>query len=155
MSAPEQSPEDFRFVVPLRVRWTEVDMQGVVFFGHYYAYFDLGMTEYFRALGYPYPHAFVDATTDVFTKHSECEYHGSARYDDCIDVAVRVARMGRSSLSMAFRITRGADLLTTGGIVYVFADPNTRESTPIPEALRAAVTAYEPALQARSNAASP
>lgn len=138
-----QSSETFGFSHRQRVRWTEVDLQGVVFFGHYYAYFDHGMTEYFRELGYPYPDAFVDATTDTFIKHCECDYHGSARYDDVIDIHVRVARLGRSSLNMAFKITRGEDLLVTGNVVYVFADPNTRQSKAIPETLRAAVQAFE------------
>lgn len=135
--------ETFSFVHRQRVRWTEVDLQGVVFFGHYYAYFDHGMTEYFRELGYPYPDAFVDATTDTFIKHCECDYHGSARYDDVIDIHVRTARMGRSSLSMEFRVTREQDLLVTGAVVYVFADPQTRKSKPIPSALRSAVEAFE------------
>lgn len=135
--------DQFSFVHTQRVRWTEVDLQGVVFFGHYYAYFDHGMTEYFRELGYPYPDAFVDATTDTFIKHCECEYHGSARYDDVIDIHVRSARLGRSSLSMEFRVTREQDLLVTGAVVYVFADPGTRKSKPIPETLRAAVEAFE------------
>lgn len=138
------SEEDkFNFVHRQRVRWTEVDLQGVVFFGHYYAYFDHGMTEYFRELGYPYPDAFVDETTDTFIKHCECDYHGSARYDDEIDIHVRMARMGRSSLNMAFRVTCGDELLVTGNVVYVFADPNTRKSKPIPDALREAVQAFE------------
>lgn len=134
----------FSFVYQQRVRWTEVDLQGVVFFGHYYAYFDLAMTEYFRALGYPYPDAFVDATTDTFIKHCECDYHGSARYDDIIDIHVRTARLGRSSLRMEFRITREQTLLVTGAVVYVFANPDTRKSKPIPNPLRAAVKAFEP-----------
>src|SRR5690606_20149900 len=42
--------EDFRFSTSLRVRWAEVDMQGIVFNGHYLTYADVGITEYFRAL---------------------------------------------------------------------------------------------------------
>jgi len=138
-------PEKYPFVHSQRVRWTEVDLQGVVFFGHYYAYFDHGMTEYFRALGKPYPDAFVDATTDTFIKHCECDYHGSARYDDVIGIHVRVARLGRSSMNMAFRITRDESLLATGNVVYVFADPVSRKSKPIPAHLREAVEAFEAA----------
>jgi len=135
--------ENFSFVHTQRVRWTEVDLQGVVFFGHYYAYFDHGMTEYFRTLGYPYPDSFVDETTDTFIKHCECDYAASARYDDVIDIHVRMARMGRSSMNLAFQITREGELLVTGSVVYVFANPHTRKSKPIPDTLRAAVEAFE------------
>ena len=46
---------DFRFTHSLRVRWSEVDRQGIVFNGNYLNYFDVAMGEYWRALGFPYP----------------------------------------------------------------------------------------------------
>lgn len=133
----------FRFRHQLRVRWAEVDLQRVVFFGHYYAYFDLGMTEYFRALGYPYPGGLVDDHTDLFIKHSQCDYHASARYDNVLDVAVRIPRIGRSSMVLALQVERAAQVLVTGEIVYVFADPGTRQSKPVPPRLREAINVFE------------
>ena len=47
------SRSDFSFFHPLRVRWAEADMQGIVFNGHYLTYFDVAFTEYFRAAGLP------------------------------------------------------------------------------------------------------
>ena len=44
------SRDDFRFFHPLRVRWAEVDPQGIVFNGNYLTYADVAITEYFRAL---------------------------------------------------------------------------------------------------------
>ena len=44
------SIEKFSLVHPLRVRWAEADMQGVVFNAHYLAYFDIAITEYWRVL---------------------------------------------------------------------------------------------------------
>ena len=41
---------DFRFSMPLRVRWSEADPQGIVFNGHYLNFADVGVTEYYRAL---------------------------------------------------------------------------------------------------------
>jgi len=49
---------DFRHRHALRVRWAEVDMQGVVFNGHYLTYCDVCVTEYWRAIGVPYPQDF-------------------------------------------------------------------------------------------------
>ena len=46
------SREQFWFFYPLRVRYSEVDCQGVVFNANYLMYFDTTITEYFRALGY-------------------------------------------------------------------------------------------------------
>ena len=46
---------EFTFFHPLRVRWAEVDMQSVVFNGHYLTYFDVAITEYWRSLKLPSP----------------------------------------------------------------------------------------------------
>lgn len=134
---------EFRFYHPLRVRWTECDLQGIVFFGRYYEYFDLGMTEYLRNLGFTYPAAFTDAGGDLFIKHSHCDYAGSAVFDDELDVGTRIAGLGRSSIVFDFRVARAGEALATGEIVYVFADPEARTSMALPEDFRAAVRAFE------------
>lgn len=135
--------QDFRFVHRLRVRWAEVDMQGIVFNGHYLAYFDVGVTEYYRAIGHPYPGAFAGTNTDLFVKKAEIEYHASAGYDDLIDVCVRVSRVGRSSFEFRVEIFRDHQLLVSGALVYVNADSEQRKAQPLPLFLRDAFLAYE------------
>jgi len=134
---------DFPFHHRLRVRWTEVDMQGVVFFGHYVTYFDLAMAEYFRAMGRPYPDGLVASGGDLFVKKVDCEYFGSARYDDLLDIGVRTARLGRSSLTLGVAVTRDGETLAAGEVVYVHADPESRQSVPLPEDLRASIEAFD------------
>jgi hypothetical protein len=46
--------QDFRFSHRMRVRWVEVDMQKIVFNGHYLMYFDTAVTDYWRNLAMPY-----------------------------------------------------------------------------------------------------
>lgn len=135
--------EDFRFAHRLRVRWAEVDRQGIVFNGHYLAYFDVGITEYYRALGYPYPDGLLRHGTDLYVKKAEVEYHASAVYDDELDVCARVGRIGRSSFDFVLEIFRGSDCLVSGRVVYVNADPATRKSAPVPEFLRQAIRGFE------------
>lgn len=134
---------DFRFFHRLRVRWAEVDRQGIVFNGHYLTYFDVGVTEYYRAIGLPYPEGLEQQGTDLFVKKAEIEYHAPAQYDDELDIGVRVPRLGRSSFEFLVEIFRGADLLVGGRLVYVNADPATRKASPVPEFLRAAIRSYE------------
>src|SRR3954468_23139389 len=76
----------FRFSHGLRVRWAEVDRQGIVFNGHYFTYFDVAITEYWRAIGYPYPDALLAAGSDTFVVKTSIEYHAPAHYDDMLDV---------------------------------------------------------------------
>jgi len=134
---------EFTFSHSLRVRWAEVDRQGIVFNGHYLMYFDVGITEYWRALGYPYPDGLLQHDTDLYVKKASVEYHASAQYDDVLSVMVRVARIGRSSLQFLIEIHRGTEYLISGEVLYVNADPATRKSQPVPDFLRQAIGKLE------------
>lgn len=133
----------FTFAQPLRVRWAEVDRQGVVFNGHYLTYFDVGITEYWRAIGLPYPDALLAHGSDTFVRKATLEYHAPARYDDVIDVLVRVARIGCTSMQFQVEIRRDGERLVSGEVVYVNADPAQRKPAPVPAFLREAIVRYE------------
>ncbi len=135
--------QDFVFSHRLRVRWAEVDRQDLVFNGHYLTYFDLAMTEYLRAMGFPYPAGLLDAGSDLFVVKAIVEYKASAHYDEEIDIYCRVARIGRSSLQFLFEIHRGDDLLVSGENIYVNADPKTKKSACVPDVLRNAIKRFE------------
>ncbi|MGA7330074.1 MAG: thioesterase family protein [Rhodomicrobium sp.] len=90
---------EFWFFFPLRVRYAEVDQQGIVFNAHYLTYFDVGITEYFRALGYDYTSQPARTGTDFHVVKSLVEYKAPVRFDEEIEVAVRTARLGRTSLT--------------------------------------------------------
>lgn len=135
--------QDFRFSLPLRVRWAEVDPQGVVFNGNYLTYFDVGMTEYFRALGYPYPDGLAPFDSDLYVVRSVIDYHQPAAYDDQLDILVRTGRLGRTSLQLLLEIHRGEDHLISGELVYVNTDLHDTRSKPIPDPIRETITAFE------------
>ncbi len=136
--------DDFTFVHQLRVRWAEVDRQNVVFNGNYFLYFDVAVAEYWRAIGVPYPEGYVDAYgTDVFAVKASAEYHGSATYDDVLDIGCRVGRIGRSSLQFVLGIWKRGEHITSGELIYVNADPKTRKSAQWPEAFRNAILQFE------------
>ncbi|MBL8481502.1 MAG: acyl-CoA thioesterase [Rhodocyclaceae bacterium] len=127
----------------LRVRWAEVDAQRIVFNGHYLTYFDVAVTEYWRAIGLPYPDAISDAENDLFAVRSLVNYHAPAFFDDWLEVGIRVARLGNSSIGFEFLIRRGSERVASGEVVYVNADPVARRARPLPERLRAAIVRFE------------
>ena len=135
--------EHFTFSHRLRVRWAEVDRQDVVFNGHYFLYFDVAMAEYWRAIGFDYPREIVDLGMDIYAIKATAEYHGSAGYDQLLDVGCRVARIGRTSMVLLFGIWRGDEHLTSGELIYVSAELKTKQSAPWPDFLREKVLAYE------------
>lgn len=136
--------EEFTFVHSLRVRWAEVDRQDVVFNGHYFLYFDVAVAEYWRAIGFSYPADIVgEYGTDIYAVRASADYHGSATYDDLIEIGCRAGRIGRSSLQLLFGVWLGAERITSGELVYVNADPKTRRSVPWPDPLKAKILAFE------------
>ena len=136
--------EQFTFCHTLRVRWAEVDKQGIVFNGNYFLYFDVAITEYWRAIGINYPDGIVKAFgTDMYTVKATAEYHHSAEYDDILDIHGRTARLGRSSMQFLLEIWRGGEHLVSGELIYVNADPATKKSVPLPETLRQKIIGYE------------
>ncbi|WP_423453698.1 YbgC/FadM family acyl-CoA thioesterase [Ottowia sp. VDI28] len=135
--------QDFRFFEPLRVRWSEVDLQKIVFNAHYLTYFDIAITGYWRALAMPYAKAMEQLEGDLYMRKAGVEFHASARWDDRLEVGMRCARIGNSSITMAGAIFRGDQLLITSELVYVFADPNTQTSRPVPAPLRDMLQGFE------------
>ncbi len=135
--------QNFRCMHRLRVRWAEVDMQKIVFNAHYLMYIDTAMSEYWRALALPYEAIMHILGGEMYVKKATVEYHASAKLDDTLDVGLRCARIGNSSCVFEAAIFCGDRLLVTGELVYVFADPATQTSTPVPAALRAMLEGYE------------
>ena len=135
--------QNFRCMHRLRVRWAEVDMQKIVFNAHYLMYIDTAMSEYWRALALPYEASMHILGGEMYVKKATVEYHASAKLDDTLDVGMRCARIGNSSCLFEAAIFCGDRLLVTGELVYVFADPATQTSTPVPAALRAMLEGYE------------
>jgi len=134
---------DFVCVSRLRVRWAEVDMQKIVFNGHYLTYIDTAVADYWRAIGLPYPEGYVERYgNDVYLRKATVEYLGSARYDDELTVYCRVSKLGRSSMTFVFEIRRAVELMITAELVYVNADP-AMKAVPLPEDLRGRVIRYE------------
>ena len=133
----------FRLRHTLRVRWAEVDPQNIVFNGHYLSYFDIGVTEYWRAIGLPYPDGIADTGGDLFAVRSVINYHASAHFDEVLEIAVRAEKLGNSSMTFEMGIFRGGERLISGEMIYVNADPESRTSRPLPEKLRKAIESYE------------
>ena len=134
---------NFRFFDRLRVRWAEVDMQKIVFNAHYLMYFDTAVAGYWRALALPYQETMELLHGDLYVRKATLEYLGSARYDDRCDVGMRCARIGISSMVFEAALFRDDAELVRGELVYVFADPATQTSRPVPAELRAVLEGYE------------
>jgi acyl-CoA thioester hydrolase len=129
------------FVHRLRVRFHECDPQGVVFNAHYFAYFDVALTEMWREAFGSYGEV-VDSGTDVVVVEASATFRAPARFDDEIDVTLGIDRLGTTSMTMAALIHRDGDLLVEGRMVHVFVDTASMAKRPIPDWLRTGLEAY-------------
>ena len=133
----------FRCLDPLRVRWAEVDLQKIVFNGHYLMYFDTAVAAYWRQMAMPYHETMHALGGDLYVRKATLEYLASARYDEQLHIGMRLLRLGRSSMTLQACAFRGEKALVHGEIVYVYADPTTQTSRPMPPALREWIEAFE------------
>lgn len=135
--------EDFSYFHSLRVRWAEVDMQGIVFNGHYLTYFDVAFTEYWRETGLPNVLQQARDGREMFARKATIEYQAPARFDDVLDIGVRCAGFGRTSVRFVLEIYLGDQHLISGELVYVYADTSARKGVPLPDDWRSVLTRFE------------
>ena len=129
------------FVHRLRVRFHECDPQGVVFNAHYFTYFDVALTEMWREAFGSYGEV-VASGTDVVVVEAGATFRAPARFDDELDVELRVARLGNTSMETATAIRRDGELLVEGRMVHVFVDAKTLVKQEIPDRVRAGLEPY-------------
>ncbi len=138
--------EGFRFTLRTRVDFSDTDVTGVVYYGRYPVLFDRAIIAYRRELGLdllgpPGHHYLIRAVA--------AQYHGSLRFDDEVDVHVRVSKLGRSSHSYDLRVERvEGDIrvhCVDGQITIVGVDGYTEQATPspIPSGLRERIAEFE------------
>lgn len=138
-----------KFTIEERVRWGDVDAAGIIFYGSYIRFFEIGETELFRAVGLPYGKVFDDLNIWLPRVHLECDFHRAAKMDDLLEVSVYVGRIGRTSLRLNFEVRKKneageieEDLMATAHFVLVSTDRQNLRPLPIPEALHVALDPY-------------
>jgi acyl-CoA thioester hydrolase len=129
------------FTHTLRVRYSECDPQGVVFNANYVAYFDVIITELWRAALGSYQ-TMLEAGTDMVVAEVNVRFLGPAGFDDELDFEARLARMGETAISTRIDASTGGKPVIEGLIRHVFIDPATKEKRPIPADIRAALAPY-------------
>ncbi|MGL5721398.1 MAG: acyl-CoA thioesterase [Brevinema sp.] len=129
---------DFNFFCPIRVRYGEVDQQGIVYNVHYLVYTDIAYEEFLRSKGYTNKILIDEYNGDICHRKSTIEYLASAFEDDMLEVGVRVANVGNKSFTLVFEIFRqGEDIvLFSAEMLYVGYDPQNRCSRPLTDIMR-------------------
>jgi acyl-CoA thioester hydrolase len=121
----------FKFSARTRVGFSDTDAQGIVYYGRYNPFFDLARVEYLRTLGL----LRYESTGQFVMRANDVEYFAPARFDDELEIHVRIARVGRTSLTYEFaahKLPEGT-LMVTAHQTLVYVDLAERVALPIPD----------------------
>jgi acyl-CoA thioester hydrolase len=131
----------FKYSALTRVGFSDTDAQGIVYYGRYLPYFDLARVEYHRNLDM----LRMDVGGELVMRASNIEYLAPARFDDLLEVFIRVARIGRTSATYELAAYRVEDdvLMVTATQTLVLVDLEERKACPIPDEARERIRAFE------------
>ena len=126
---------DCAFFCPIRVRYGELDPQGIVYNGNYSIYTDVAFEEFLRSRGYSYKELVQEHASEVCHKKATFEYISSAFEDDMIEIGVRVIKVGNRSFTLGFEVYRQGEEnpIVLSEVVYVGYDTEKRKSRPLTE----------------------
>jgi acyl-CoA thioester hydrolase len=130
----------FKYSAFVRVGFSDTDAQGVVYYGRYMPYFDLARTEYHRHLGRVHL-----GDVDFAMRAVTVDYVAGARFDDLLEVFVRVERIGTTSITYdhaAYRIEDDT-LMATAKATLVCIALNERKAVPVPGTFREQIEAFQ------------
>jgi acyl-CoA thioester hydrolase len=121
----------------VRVRYAETDKMGVVYYGNYYIYFEIGRVEYMRNLGIDYRKMEIEDATFIVVAESTCRYRRPARYDDLLRIRTRTLSVKRRTIHFGYEILHHetGELLATGETIHVVCGSNGKPKA-LPEKYR-------------------
>jgi acyl-CoA thioester hydrolase len=125
------------FVHEIRVRYGEVDRQGVVFNAHWLAYVDDAFTRFLAHVGFGVEaidrHGF-----DAMVVHAELDWRGAATFEDRVGLEVGIARLGASSFDLCCVCRVAGRIVVVAQLTYVAVTPGGNRAVAIPAAVRRA-----------------
>ncbi len=137
---PKHLRRDYKHFQPITTRWHDNDIYGHVNNVVYYGFFDTAVNNYLIRQG---GLDIQDGDIVGFVVSSACDYFASIAYPDLIEVGLRVAKLGNSSVQYELAIFRGGEqeACAAGRFVHVFVERASNRPTAIPGRLRAALEA--------------
>ena len=120
-----------------RVRYQETDQMGMVYYGNYFTYFEIGRVEYMREKGVIYKQMETESDTFIPVTEAHCRYLRPARYDDVLRIRTRVSESRRRSVRFTYEILRQetGELLATGETTHIICNGQGRPKS-LPENYR-------------------
>jgi acyl-CoA thioester hydrolase len=110
----------------IRVRYAETDQMGVVYYGNYFTWFEVGRVELCRQLGFEYKRMEAEDDSYIVVAEASCRYKRPARFDDLLRIRTRVTETQRRTIRFGYEIFNGGELIATGETLHVICDSKGR-----------------------------
>jgi YbgC/YbaW family acyl-CoA thioester hydrolase len=127
-----------------RVEFHETDMAGIVHFSNFFRWMECAEVEFLRSRGLSVALPWEGEYIGFPRVSATCDYVDAARFDELVDIAVTVERIGEKSVTYAFEFQRGGAVLARGKVTSVccrFVADQKLEALPIPATYRARLEA--------------
>ena len=136
--ADAETPERYRYFLPITTRWMDNDAYGHINNVTYYSYFDTVANHYLIHEGGLDIHS---GAVIGLVVESRCTYRAPLAYPDVLRAGLRVDKLGQRSVTYGLAIFKDGESQAAahGTFVHVFVDRQSRKATPMPERLRAAL----------------
>ena len=123
---------------PERVRWSDSDPFGIIYYGAYIRLFQVGEEELFRAAGLPFRELRLGRGVWIPRKALEMEFHSPAELDEAVVIRSWFARIGRTAITIRFDVHRAEDLLhrASGALTVVSVHKESMTPQPLPDDVR-------------------
>jgi acyl-CoA thioester hydrolase len=108
----------------IRVRYAETDQMGVVYYGNYFTWFEVGRVELCRQLGFEYKQMETEDDSFLVVAESKCRYKRPARFDDLLTIRTRVTAAQRRTVRFGYEIIHQGtgETIATGETTHVICD---------------------------------
>ncbi len=118
----------------MRVYYEDTDSGGVVYYANYLRFMERARTEWLRLIGYEQTDLVEDEALIFAVRRAELDYLGPARFNDLLQVSVRVLHCGRASIDFSQSVTLagGDGVLCQGRIRIACLDVNTFKPRALP-----------------------
>jgi YbgC/YbaW family acyl-CoA thioester hydrolase len=128
------------FRVQRLVEFSDTDMAGIVHFAEFFRYMEAAEHAFLRARGLSVSMDWEGERISFPRVAASCDYLRPAHFEDVLDIGVRLERLGSSSVTYAFEISKGGEPVARGRLTTVccrMVPGKGPEPRPIPDALRA------------------
>lgn len=137
-------PTTLPFRIQQRVRWSDCDPLGIIWYGSYLKYFEAAEHELMRAAGLPFETLRLERKVQIPRKAFQVEFHSPAQMDEMLDIDVGVAKIGQTSITFRFEVYKSGERLhrASATLTVVSVVKETMQKKPIESWLRDALAPY-------------